>query len=108
MGFGTSSVIQWLRLCVPNAEGPSSIPRQGARSRMLQLRPGTVENKQTKDHAYLKKKFDVLLSSLSRVFKLVFKYTLFLFFTFLLVYVMFMQTMIRTSTNINRSGSPDN
>ena len=108
MGFRTSLVIQWLRLCVPNAEGLSSIPRQGARSRMLQLRPDAVENKQTKDHAYLKRKIDVLLSSLSRVFKLVFKYTLFLFFTFLLAYVIFMQTMIRTTKNINRSGSPDN
>ena len=31
---GTSLVVQWVRLCVPNAGGPGSIPGQGTRSRM--------------------------------------------------------------------------
>ena len=35
---GTSLVVQWLRLCTPSAVGPSSIPGQGTRSHMLQLR----------------------------------------------------------------------
>ena len=35
---GTSMVVQWLRLHTPNAEGPGSIPGQGTRSHMLQLR----------------------------------------------------------------------
>ena len=33
----TSLVVQWLRLCTPNAGNLSSIPGQGARSYMLQL-----------------------------------------------------------------------
>ena len=32
--LGTSLVVQWLRLHVPNAEGPGSIPGQGTRSHM--------------------------------------------------------------------------
>ena len=35
---GTSLVVQWLRLHALNAGGLSSIPDQGTRSRMLQLR----------------------------------------------------------------------
>ena len=35
---GTSLVVQWLRLCAPNAGGPGSIPGQGTRSHMPQLR----------------------------------------------------------------------
>ena len=31
----TSLVVQWLRLCEPNAGGPGSIPGQGTRSHML-------------------------------------------------------------------------
>ena len=31
---GTSLVVQWLRLCIPNAGGPGSIPGQGTKSRM--------------------------------------------------------------------------
>ena len=31
-------MVQWLRLCVPNAEGLGSIPGQGTRSHMTQLR----------------------------------------------------------------------
>ena len=32
--WGTSLVAQWIRLCAPSAEGPGSIPGQGARSHM--------------------------------------------------------------------------
>ena len=35
---GTSLVVQWLRLCVPNAGGPGWIPGQGTRSYMPQLK----------------------------------------------------------------------
>ena len=31
-------MVQWLRLLAPNAGGPGSIPGQGTRSHMLQLR----------------------------------------------------------------------
>ncbi|TEA25280.1 hypothetical protein DBR06_SOUSAS1010184, partial [Sousa chinensis] len=31
-------VVQWLRLCAPNAGGPGLISGQGTRSHMLQLR----------------------------------------------------------------------
>ena len=41
--LGTFPVVQWLRLCTPNAGGPGSIPGQGIRSHMLQLKiPHTV------------------------------------------------------------------
>ena len=30
----TSLVVQWIRLCTPNAGGPGSIPDQGTRSHM--------------------------------------------------------------------------
>ena len=36
--LGTSLVVQWLRLHTPKAGGPSSVPSQGIRSHMLQLR----------------------------------------------------------------------
>ena len=35
---GTSPVVQWLRLCAPNARGPGLIPGQGTRSHVPQLR----------------------------------------------------------------------
>ena len=35
---GTSLVVQWLRLRAPSAGGPDSIPGQGTRSHMPQLR----------------------------------------------------------------------
>ena len=44
--MGTSLVVQCLRLHAPNARGPGSIPGEGTRSHMLQLRPSTAENKQ--------------------------------------------------------------
>ena len=42
---GTSLVVQWLRLCAPNAGGLGSIPGQENRSHMLQLRPAAVKFK---------------------------------------------------------------
>ena len=45
---GTSLVVQWLRLHTPNAGGPGSIPGEGTRSHMLQLR---VRMPQLKDPA---------------------------------------------------------
>ena len=41
--LGIFLVIQWLRLCTPNAGDPGSIPGQRTRSHMLQLRSGTVK-----------------------------------------------------------------
>ena len=38
----TSVVVQGLRLCARNAGGPGSIPGQGTRSHVLQLRPGAA------------------------------------------------------------------
>ena len=43
--LGTSLVVQWLRLRAPNAGGPGSIPGQGTRSRMLQLRAHMLQLK---------------------------------------------------------------
>ena len=45
---GTSLVVQWLRLKAPNAGGLSSIPGQGTRSRMPQLK---IPHASTKDQA---------------------------------------------------------
>ena len=57
-GLGTSLVVQWVRLCAPNAGGPGSIPGLGGgsggtrsrmhdaikkkRSRVPHLKPGTA------------------------------------------------------------------
>ena len=42
-----SLVVQWLMLWAPNAGGPGSIPGEGTRSHMLQLRPQSSQiNKQ--------------------------------------------------------------
>ena len=38
LGVRTSLVVLWLRLQVPNARGPGSIPSQGTRFHILQLR----------------------------------------------------------------------
>ena len=38
MTSGTPLVVQWLRLCAPNAGGPGSIPGQGTGSHMTQLK----------------------------------------------------------------------
>ena len=45
INLGTSLVVQWLRLCAPNAGGLGSIPGQGARSHMQQLRPSAAKLK---------------------------------------------------------------
>ena len=42
---GTSLVEQWLTLCAASAGGLGSIPGQGMRPRMPQLRPGTAKIK---------------------------------------------------------------
>ena len=41
----TSLVVQWLRLHAPNAGGLGSIPSQGTRSCMLQIRPRAAKKK---------------------------------------------------------------
>ena len=41
--LGTSQGIQWLKHCASNAGGPGSIPGQGTRSYMPQLRPSAVK-----------------------------------------------------------------
>ena len=38
VGVGNSLVVQWLRLCTPDSGGLGSIPGQGTRSHMPQLR----------------------------------------------------------------------
>ena len=43
INFGTSLVVHWLRLHTPNAGALGSIPSQGIRSHMPQLRPSTVK-----------------------------------------------------------------
>ena len=40
-----SLVVQWLRLCAPNARDLNSIPGQGSRFHVLQLRFGTDKKK---------------------------------------------------------------
>ena len=43
--LGTSLVVQWLRLCAPNAGGPGSLPSQGTRSHVLQQKILCAPNK---------------------------------------------------------------
>ena len=43
--LGTCLVGQWLRLHAPSVGAQGSIPGQGTKSCMLQLRPGTVKKK---------------------------------------------------------------
>ena len=38
-------MVQWLRVHAPNAGGLGSVPGQGSRARMLQLRPGAAKKK---------------------------------------------------------------
>ena len=56
MLLGTSLVVQWLGLWVPSAGGPGSIPGQGARSHMLQLRPREAKKKKKKPKKQTNKK----------------------------------------------------
>ena len=55
---GTSLVVQWLRLCAPNAGGLGSIPGQENRSRMLQLGPAAVKLKKKKEIRWCVRAFD--------------------------------------------------
>ena len=41
--MGSSLVVQWLRLLTPTARGLGSIPGQGTRSHMLQLKPSIAK-----------------------------------------------------------------
>ena len=41
---GTSLAVQWLRVCTPNAGDLGSIPGQGTRSHIPQLRPGVAKD----------------------------------------------------------------
>ena len=41
--IGTSLLVQWLTFYIPHAGGPSRIPRQGTRSCVPELRPGTAK-----------------------------------------------------------------
>ena len=52
--LGTSLVVQWLRLCTPNAGGPGSIPGGGTRSYMLQLRVHQPQQRMTIPRAVTK------------------------------------------------------
>ena len=47
-GPWTSLVVQWLRLCTTSAEGSGSIPGQGTRPHMVQLRPSTANESLSK------------------------------------------------------------
>ena len=49
---GTSPVVQWLRLHIPNA-GLGSIPGRGTRSHKLQIRPGAAK-KYNKSNIFFK------------------------------------------------------
>ena len=42
--LGISLVVQWLRLCLPNGQGLGSIPDQGIRSHMPQLKTPHAHN----------------------------------------------------------------
>ena len=57
---GTSLVVQWLRLCAPNAGGLGLILGQGTRSYMQQLKDSAYHREdgrsQVQPHKYLKKK----------------------------------------------------
>ena len=47
---GASMVVQWLRLCAPNGEGLGSIPGQGTRQCMLQLKAPSRCNEDQRSH----------------------------------------------------------
>ena len=56
---GTSLVGQWLRPHVPNAEGPGSIPGQGTRSHMLQVKIMCTATKTQSSQKKTKKKANI-------------------------------------------------
>ena len=43
-------MVQWLRLGIPNAVGPGSIPGQGTKSPMLQLKGPTCNNEDKRSY----------------------------------------------------------
>ena len=49
---GTFLVVQWLRLCTPNARGLGSIPGQGTRSHMPQLKTLPAETYYSQIYIY--------------------------------------------------------
>ena len=51
MKLGTSTVVQWLRLHVPNARGTGSIPGQGTKIPKAEMWP---EKKMQKEHSQVK------------------------------------------------------
>ena len=62
--LGTFLVVQWRRLCTPNAGVPGSIPGQGTRSHLLQLR---VCMSQLRPDLANKSKFFFLIPAFSSV-----------------------------------------
>ena len=52
---GTSLVVQWLRLHIPKAGDLDSIPGQGTRFRMCQLRPDAEKKKKNRQMRLSKK-----------------------------------------------------
>ena len=57
MSGRSSRVVQWLRLCTPNAGGPGSIPAQGTRSCLPQLKiPHTTKTSAQPKNNLKKKK----------------------------------------------------
>ena len=63
--MGTSLAIQWLRFCVSNEEGMSSVPGQGTKITHATRREQnkTKQNKNTR-HCKMKNGFDGLISRL--------------------------------------------
>ena len=59
--IGTSLVVQWLRLCPPNAWGPDLTPGQGTRSHMRQLRVPMLQLKIP--HAAMKTRYHQINNS---------------------------------------------
>ena len=57
---GTSPVVRWLGLCAPNAGGLGSIPGQGTRSHMLQLKilHATIKTRCSQINKFKKKELE--------------------------------------------------
>ena len=55
-GWRDFMVVQWLGFCIPNAGGLGSIPGQGTRPHMLQLKKRKKKTKKV-PHAVMKIKF---------------------------------------------------
>ena len=65
---GTSLVVQWLRLHIPKAGDLDSIPGQGTRFRMCQLRPDAEKKKKT-DRCDSPKKFQCSVQLIFLIFQ---------------------------------------